>query len=96
MTFENWRDVFRALRSGKYAWPGGYPTFFWGVDGSTYSFDAVRADPARFARDTRDGGPDALEGFDVNWESEMFCDDTGRQIEAAYADRWDENGSPIS
>lgn len=84
------RDVKAALRSGPYAWPGGYPLYFVTADGAVLSFAAVRE---RFREVCADMlGMSALAqwrivGLDVNWENpELFCDHTGARIESAYAE----------
>ncbi len=72
-------DVKRALRSGPYAWPGGYPLFFVTCDGAALSFDAMRE---RFREEAG-----AVMGVDVNWEdADLYCDHTGRRIPSAYGE----------
>ena len=78
------------LRSGPYAWPGGYPIYFVTCDGDALSFEAVRAEfrqvcHAHLTDNRRDGW--ALCGYDVNWEDgDLTCAHTGKRIESAYAD----------
>lgn len=77
------------LRSGPYAWPGGYPRFFIACDGGALSFDAVRERwrdvVASALGDHRDGW--RLAACDVNWEdSALVCDHTGKAIPSAYGD----------
>lgn len=86
--------VKEVLRSGPYAWPGGYPMFFITTDGAALSFKTVRANwrevvDAHLRRDQWSGW--ALDGFDVNWEDPaLFDDHTGERIESAYADEEDD------
>ena len=83
-------EVKRQLRSGKYAWPGGYPLYFITADGAALSFEAVRAEwrnivQAHLWNDSRSGW--AIAGVDVNWEdTELYCDHTNAKIESAYGD----------
>jgi hypothetical protein len=42
MTIETVSDFRRAMRSGPYAFPGGYPLFFVMADGEALSFKAAR------------------------------------------------------
>lgn len=85
-------DIKRALRSGKYAWPGGYPLFFVTADGAALSFEAVRAEWRNVVSahlDPRYGVKSGwyVDGIDTNWEDpELFCDHTGKRIESAYAE----------
>jgi hypothetical protein len=84
-----------ALRSGPYAWPGGYPIYFVMCDGEAMAFSAVRAEFRRICREYfdaekpgawRDSGwlPAAC---DVNWEDgELYCAHTNQRIESAYAE----------
>lgn len=77
------------LRSGAYAWPGGYPLFFITSDGDTLSFETVRKEIKQVLqaiRDNDNGGWRVI-GVDVNWEDlELFCDHSGDRIESAYAE----------
>lgn len=78
------------LRSGPYAWPGGYPLYFVMNDGAALSFKAVRQKwrcivDAHLRGDMRSGWH--IAGVDVNWEDpELYCDHTGERIESAYAE----------
>ena len=83
-------DIKRQLRSGPYAWPGGYPVYFVTSDGAALSFKAVRAEwrnivSAHLTADTHCGWH--IAGADINWEdSNLYCDHTNERIESAYAD----------
>jgi hypothetical protein len=82
-------DLKNALRSGPFAWPGGYPLFFVTSDGAALSFDAVRENIRSVIWSIRNGVNDGwrVVGCDVNWEDfELFCDHTGNRIESAYAE----------
>jgi hypothetical protein len=78
------------LRSGPYAWPGGYPVFFVTTDGGALSYRAVRecwreVVSAHLRNDRRCGW--AIDGADINWEDEdLICDHTGERIENAYGE----------
>lgn len=80
------QDFARALKRGAYAWPGGYPTFFVCSDGGCLCFDCAKKEAKRIVEAIRDQSHDGwrIEAQDVNWESELFCDHCGKQIESAY------------
>ena len=81
----------RALRNGKYAWPGCYPLFFISYDGCVLSFEAVRENWREVVRSHlqasyRHSGW-SLAAVEANWEDpELYCDHSGERIESAYAD----------
>ena len=82
-------DLKNALRSGPYAWPGGYPLFFVTSDGAALSYAAVRGNLRRIMESIRDRSADGWQviGADVNWEDPaLYCDHTGERIESAYAE----------
>ena len=77
------------LKSGPYAWPGGYPMFFVTSDGAALSFAAAqsekRAIVSSILNDSSDGWK--VEAVAINWEdAELYCDHTSERIESAYAD----------
>ena len=84
------KQVKQALRSGPYAWPGGYPTYFVTADGAALSHAAVRGEwreivGAHLTGNRRGGW--YVAGADVNWEDpDLYCDHTGARIPSAYAD----------
>ena len=84
------QEIKTALRSGKYAWPGGYPLYFVTSDGGVLSFEAARAEWrqivwAHLNNATRCGWH--LAGVDVNYEDPYLeCEHTGARIESAYAE----------
>jgi len=80
-------DFRRAIRYGKYAWPGGFPLFFITNDGAALSFEAVRANRRLIleAIANKDNSGWAVIGTEVNWEDDdLTCDHTGEPIESAY------------
>lgn len=83
------KELKRDIRSGPFAWPGGYPTYFVTSDGAALSHRAVRENfrlIPEAIRDKDDSGWRVV-GFDVNWEDPLlFCDHTGDQIESAYGE----------
>jgi len=83
-------EIKRQIRSGKYAWPGGYPVYFVTADGAALSCEAVRDEwrnivDAHLRDDRRSGW--FIEGADINWEDpELYCEHTNQRIESAYAE----------
>jgi hypothetical protein len=81
-------EIKTALRSGQYAWPGGYPLYFVTDDGAALSFKAVRQEwrevvSAHLRGDLRGGWH--VYAVDANWEdADLYCEHTGEQIECAY------------
>lgn len=86
------------LAHGPYAWPGGYPLFFWG-EGFALCFSCAREEVRRIrgairrtvavqAKGTRPTwcDPDRLVcGVEVNWEdASLYCDHCSQVIECAY------------
>ncbi len=88
-------EIKERLRSGPYAWPGGYPVYFVTADGAALSFDAVKQEWRNIVW-AHLADPDSgwfIEGADINWEDPvLYCDHTGKRIESAYAE--DEAQSP--
>lgn len=84
----NTHDFRHAIRSGPYAWPGGYPLYFVMADGEAVSFDAAKAERRQILeamiRNER-GDMWRPIAFEVNWEdADLMCAHTGMQIESAY------------
>ena len=81
-------ELKQALRTGPYAWPGGYPLYFLARDGSVLSFAAVRGEFRQVLRAQRHPGTDCWWEIDaacINWEDEsLFCAHTGQPIPCAY------------
>lgn len=84
------QEIKSQLRSGPYAWPGGYPVYFVTSDGAALSVAAVRTAwrnvvSAHLANDKRCGWH--IAGADINWEdASLFCEHTNERIESAYAE----------
>lgn len=73
------------IRSGGYAWPGGYPMALMMLDGEVIDAKAARENYRLIRRAT---GPDwtAVAVF-IHWEgSPLMCAHSGRSIESAYGD----------
>ncbi len=80
-------QVAACLRSGPYAWPGGYPIFFVADDGAALCFACVRKEFRRIASSHISKCNDGWRviGCDVNWEDDAcFCSHCNKQIESAY------------
>ena len=89
MLIQTTRDLKTALRQHKYAWPGGYPTFFITSDGASLSHEAVRDNLRSILESIKHNQRDGwkIEALDVNWEDpDLICDHTGDRIESAYAE----------
>ena len=77
------------LRSGEFAWPGGYPLYFITDDGEALSFGAVRENIKSVIWSIRHKVNDGWRviGCEVNWEdASMTCAHTGEPIESAYGE----------
>ena len=78
-----------ALSQGAYAWPGGYPIYFFCADGEALSFDAA-VENAGLIRDAIISRADKqweVVAYGVNWEhGDLYCAHTGKRIESAYAE----------
>lgn len=78
-----------ALRTGSYAWPGGYPLFFICDDGGTLCCKCARTEAYEVMRSIASDANDGwrVVGQDVNWEdANLHCDNCGSRIESAYAE----------
>lgn len=77
-----------------FAWPGGYPLFYLFTDGGCIcpecananieEIDAAMRDPRGNRAHSSGCGGWAIDGFDVNYEEELSCDNCGEAIPAAY------------
>jgi len=79
----------RAVRSGPYAWPGGYPLYFVCDDGEALCCDCVKRERRNILDSIAHGHRDGwrVVGMDVNYEDgELYCGHCSRQIESAYAE----------
>lgn len=84
------KQLKQQLRSGQYAWPGGYPLYFLASDGEALSFEAVRENFRAVIESMRDRSNDGWRviGCDVNWEDDsLYCGHTGARIASAYAEQ---------
>jgi hypothetical protein len=81
------------IRSGGYAWPGGYPCALLMADSEAIDSQAARENYRQIRRATQTGvkgGGDrswiAVDVF-VHWEGEpLICAHSGRAIPSAYGD----------
>lgn len=81
----------QTLRSGKYAWPGGYPLYFLAKDGEALSFEAVKENLKQVMHamtyPAYRNDQWTVVGADINWEDPtLTCAHTGKLIESAYAE----------
>ncbi len=87
MLIYNISDFRKAVRNGTYAWPGGYPLFWFMSDGECLAFTVgllERRNMLEALRDNDGSGwrPVALE---INYEdNELYCAHTNEKIECAY------------
>lgn len=82
MSRYTYHDLIRDLRSGPYAWPGGYPTFFVTSDSEVLCHKCVK-------EATCDDSDKqwAIIGCDVHWEGPPeYCAHCNCEIESAYGD----------
>ena len=98
MNINSISDFRRAVRSGPWAWPGGYPCYWIMADGEACAFDVAKSERRQMLASLvdpslRDGWrPIALE---INWEGDLYCAHTGERIPSAYAEPEDEpEGEP--
>lgn len=75
------------VRSGGYAWPGGYPLYAICADCEVIDAQSARENYRQVLRATRNPGTDSqweIIGVDVHWEGEpLQCAHSGRFIESA-------------
>lgn len=73
------------IRSGGYAWPGGYPCALLMADGEVIDAQAARENYRLIRRQTgRDWS--AIDVF-IHWEgAPLFCAHSGRAIPSAYGE----------
>ncbi len=82
-------DLKSFIRSGGYAWPGGYPCALMMLDGEVIDAEAARENYRLIRRAMRDHAARDWEPVAVfiHWEGEpLTCAHSGRSIEPAYAD----------
>ena len=83
------KELKEELRSGKWAWPGGYPKYFITSDGTALSFEAVRDEFYHVVRSIKQRSNDGwrVEAVDINWEDPtLYCDHSNERIESAYCE----------
>ena len=78
-------DLKQFIRSGGYAWPGGYPMALLMADGEVIDARSVRENYRLIRRETgRDWTP--VDIF-IHWEGDsLICAHSGRAIESAYGE----------
>jgi hypothetical protein len=78
------------LRSGKTAWPGGYPLYFIAGDGEPLSFESVRENFREIIGAFLQGYRHSewyVRGCEINWEdADLTCAHSGEPIESAYGE----------
>lgn len=86
-------DLKSFIRSGGWAWPGGYPCALLMKDGECIDAQAARENFRQILRAMRDERPwwrDAQwtpEAVFIHWEGEpLVCAHSGRIIESAYGE----------
>lgn len=83
-------DFIEALLHGPYAWPGGYPVFFYTSDGGALAFGTAFAERREILSAIKDNDKHSgwrVIGMDVNWEDpDLYDDHDGGRIESAYAE----------
>lgn len=79
-------DLEKAISDGKYTQLGMYPKYFVTKDGGVLSFESVfhNIELVKDAIKDKDNSGWLVCGCDVNWESVLYCDHSGKQIESAY------------
>lgn len=83
------RQIRALLRSGPYAWPGGYPMFFLADDCEALCFDCVKSNYRIISHSTRHKMHDGwqLIRAEINWEDDsLTCAHCDKRIESAYSD----------
>ncbi len=85
------KELKNTIRSGPYAWPGGYPIYFVTHTGDALAFETVKANLKAVMRAIQQGrGGDSdwrVTGCEINWEDGDLTDaHTGKRIESAYAE----------
>jgi hypothetical protein len=90
MNIRTVKDFKVALRTGPYAWPGGYPLYFLCSDGEALSFTAARQNAKLIMQavkhQDRTGGW-LVEAMDINYEdTDLYCVHTNERIESAYGE----------
>lgn len=82
-------DFKATLRNGEYAWPGGYPMFFYTSDGAALCFECAKKEARNTVGSIRHNMSDGWKviGCDINYEdTSLYCDHCNGKIESAYGD----------
>lgn len=79
-------ELEKAIADGPYTQLGMYPKYFITECGGVLSFETVVDNVERIKEAITDRHYSGwlVCGCDVNWESLLFCDHSGEQIESAY------------
>ena len=86
MLIKTVQDFETALKTNGFTDLGCYPLYFITNDGGVLSFKSAK-DNAKLIKSAIEDNDDfgwRVCGCDVNWESVIFCDHSGEQIESAY------------
>lgn len=85
MEIKTVEELEKALSQGKYTSIGA-PIFFFTVKGEALCYDAVVENKETIieAIKNKDDRQWEVIGYDINWESRIYCDHTGDLIESAY------------
>lgn len=80
-------EQFLELLKTKYSWPGGYPIYFIASDSESVCHNCATEEQAAIIEAITDNdkwGGWLITGYDVNYESLLYCAHCSQQIEAAY------------
>lgn len=70
-----------------YAWPGGYPIFYYTADEAVLCADCANGQNGSDASESSDDPQWQLTACDVNWEDDsLTCDHCNSAIESAYGE----------
>ena len=89
MTINSIADYRRAVLTGPYAWPGGYPLFAVMDDGEAMCWDCFVKERRRILESLRDNSRDGWKpaGIEINYEdSNCYCCHCNKLIESAYGE----------
>lgn len=83
---ETTKEFFAALRSGPYTSVGGYPLYFVTKSCDVLSFKAAKENALQIGRALRDDDDTRWQAtfVAINYESLLYCEDSGEQIATAY------------
>lgn len=85
----NRADLQSFIRSGGYAWPGGYPCILVMDDGACIDAQSARENYRRIREAMRTGERNGWkpEGVQIHWEGPPeICAHSGREIPSAYGE----------